>query len=39
MQLGDIASIKHAIEFDNIRITWVPLERIARAIEAQYQSV
>ena len=39
MHLGIIVSIKHVVEFDNICITWVGLELVARAIKAQDQSV
>lgn len=39
MHLGSIVSIKHVVEFDNVCITWVGLELVARAIKAQDQSV
>ena len=39
MHLGSIVSIKHVVEFDNVCITWVTLEHVARAIKAQDQTV
>ena len=39
VHLGRIAPIKHVVEFDNVGITWVPLEHVSSAIKAQEQSV